>query len=244
MQRARHDREERDAHDVHHGRVAGEEARQIGGLRELRGRAVEHEVVGELARQGGEHLVAEDERHEPGRQQPTDAGSRVGVLVRPSDGRGRRGPGSTAEERGIPDAGRPGRVRRRPPARVPSPSNRPSVRPSRSTSGAASRPPTTAPTGKPAMIRGKLALMPAMSRIRPPAPPMNTKPSWMRTGNSTSRGADTHAARPPTATTQAPRRTTTARRGARRRRCARGRSGWALRAIARGHRAPAAPMTM
>ena len=62
--------------------------------------------------------------------------------------------------------------------------SRPSVLPNRSTSGAASRPPTTAPTGKPATMRGNRALMPAMSRIRPACAPMNTKPSWMSTGNS------------------------------------------------------------
>ena len=53
------------------------------------------------------------------------------------------------------------------------------------------------------MIRGKLALMPAMSRIRPACPPMNTKPSWMRIGNRTRSGTDTHGADPPRATTQA-----------------------------------------
>ena len=53
------------------------------------------------------------------------------------------------------------------------------------------------------MIRGKLALIPAMSRIRPACPPMNTKPSWMRIGNRTSSGTDTQAPPPPAAIAQA-----------------------------------------
>ena len=53
------------------------------------------------------------------------------------------------------------------------------------------------------MIRGKLALMPAMSRIRPAWPPMNTNPSWMRIGNRTSSGTETQGADPSRATTQA-----------------------------------------
>ena len=76
-------------------------------------------------------------------------------------------------------------------------SSRSSVRPNRLTSSAPSRPPTTAPTGKPAMILGKLALIPAMSSSRPACPPMNTKPSWIRIGNRTRSGTDTQRGRRP-----------------------------------------------
>ena len=92
------------------------------------------------------------------------------------------------------------------------------------------------------MIRGNRALMPAMSRILPACAPMNTKPSWMSTGNSTRRGPDTHAPPPPRVATHAPRRrtavvprTTTAMRTRSKRR--------ALRATATDTAAPAAPIT-
>ena len=53
------------------------------------------------------------------------------------------------------------------------------------------------------MIRGKLALIPAMSSSRPAWLPTNTNPSWMRIGNRTSSGTETHAPSPPAATTHA-----------------------------------------
>ena len=67
------------------------------------------------------------------------------------------------------------------------------------------------------MIRGKLALIPAMSSSRPACPPMNTNPSWIRIGNSTSSGADTHAPSPPAATSHAARDAEPRHRRARRR---------------------------
>ena len=92
------------------------------------------------------------------------------------------------------------------------------------------------------MMRGNLALMPAMSRIRPACAPTNTKPSWMSTGNSTSSGPDTQAPPPPRVATHAANsrtavapRTTTAMRTRSKRR--------ALRATAAETAAPAAPMT-
>ena len=53
------------------------------------------------------------------------------------------------------------------------------------------------------MMRGKLRLIPEMSSSRPAWAPMNTNPSWIRIGNSTSSGADTHAPSPPAATSHA-----------------------------------------
>ncbi len=101
----------------------------------------------------------------------------------------------------------------------------------------------TAPTGKPAMIRGNDALIPAMSRSRPPWAPMNTKPSWMRIGKSTRSGAETHAPSPPDAMTQAapiataaPPRTTRAMR--------RWSTVRAVRATAPDTTMPAAPIAM
>ena len=79
----------------------------------------------------------------------------------------------------------------------PSPAGGPPSARATSTSWPPSTPPSTAPIGKPAMILGKLALIPAMSRNRPACPPMNTKPSWIRIGNRTSSATDTQAPRRP-----------------------------------------------
>ena len=120
--------------------------------------------------------------------------------------------------------------------------SRSSVRPNQVTSWAPSRPPTTAPAGKPAMILGKLALIPAMSSSRPACPPMNTKPSWIRIGNRTSSGTDTHAPpalatshETPIATAAAPSTTSAMPRRSKR---------WAVRAIAPETAIPAAPIAM
>ena len=77
------------------------------------------------------------------------------------------------------------------------------MRPVHVTSGPARRPPAIAPTGKPAMMRGIVALMPAMSRTRPACIPTKTNPSSMRIAKTTSRGPETHAPPPPPATSQA-----------------------------------------
>ncbi len=185
---------------------AGEEAGEVGGVRVLRGRPVEHQEVGELAAQGREHLVRQDQRHEPAapsRRRREDPAVLLGDrrwLARP----GMPVTSAAAELRRVAAAGGPDergerglgdRRREQQVLRSPEPRHQPPP----------SRPPSTAPIGNPAMIRGKLALIPAMSRSRPPCPPMNTKPSWIRIGNSTSSGTDTHAASPPTAMTQASR---------------------------------------
>ena len=90
------------------------------------------------------------------------------------------------------------------------------------------------------MILGKLALIPAMSSSRPACPPMNTKPSWIRIGNKTNSGTDTHEA-PARATTHetprpaaaAPRTTSAMPRRSKR---------WAVRATAPETAIPAAPI--
>ena len=68
--RPRQHDEEADARDVHDGGVAGQEPGKVRGVRVLRRGAIEDQEVRELAAQRREDLVGEDQRHEPGREQP------------------------------------------------------------------------------------------------------------------------------------------------------------------------------
>ena len=68
------------ANDVHDRGVAGEEAGEVGGRGVLGGRPVEDEEVGELAAEGGQDLVGEDQRDEPAPQQPPESSVRPRVV--------------------------------------------------------------------------------------------------------------------------------------------------------------------
>ncbi len=132
----RQQEQERDAHDVHHRRVAREESRQCRRIRVLRARAVEDQEVGQLAGECGQDLVGEQRSQEARPEQPPHRRPGRGVVLlcqrrSPAPGRSRvRGAATRSGGRSPTRARRtrPGRSRSRgaatPSGRARSPATR------------------------------------------------------------------------------------------------------------------------
>ncbi len=109
QQHPREQREEQDVDDVQERRVGREEARQAGGVVIARRCAVEEDELDQVGAGRGENLVADDQQHEAGREEPAQRRARqaergrldVGEAV----GEARTGEGEQADE----DDLRPGR---------------------------------------------------------------------------------------------------------------------------------------